>query len=565
MRLTRSLGHPPLRSLLVGAALVAWAAAVGLWLARAWFLLPPGVVAFTHEKHHYVYRLVEFRDLLAAGYWSPQWASNFRRGIGSPYFSYYQPGFFYLASLVPWSVEPQRALGCAVAAVVVVGFLATFALVRSRFGPFAGLVGATALVVAPYTRTEIFVRGDLSELTAMMLVPFVFHRFLDGLERGRGRDLAGLTAGVAAVIVTHPAVGLLLAAALGASFVVLVLPSGRWAAGLGLAAAMAFALGLAGFYVLPVVFELRHVAAERAWHGPFHYSQFFVHLHDLFDPGLRRPFPTAIGSLLLALASFNVGAYLWRPSAWDLAQRRFLALWLLVAGLMLFLMTPASGLVWEHVPALQRIQFPPRALALLTPALACLAGAAGGVARTGWRPAALGVLALTMTAWSLGHANPRHDHRFTHVVIARDIAEAEYFSPDITGELGPRGATISGFDRVPPEPVVTGDDCVVSDFRRAQGHLTFRVSPASVLCFVTLPQLFFPLGWQAALDGDAHRVSLGPAWKGLMQVAVRPGPGGVVDVRFTMTPMRRLGWVLTLASAVVGLGALRILAPRRVP
>jgi hypothetical protein len=552
-----------LRNRLVGVGLVEWAAAIGLWLARAFFLLPPDVVAFTHEKHHYVYRLVEFRDLLAAGYWSPEWASHFRRGLGSPYFAYYQPGFFYLASLVPWSVEPQRALGCAVVAVVVVGFLATFALVRSRFGPVAGLVGATAFVVAPYTRTEIFVRGDLAELTAMMLVPFVFHRFLDGIERGRGRDLAGVAAGVAAVIVTHPAIGLLLGVALGASFVVLVAPSRRWAAGGRVAAAMAVGVGLAGFYVLPVAFELQRVTAERAWGGPFHYAQFFIGLQDLFDPHLRRPFPTGIGSLLLALAACNVGAYLWRPAGWNAAQRRFLALWLVVAALMVFLMLPASSVVWEHAPALHRIQFPPRALALITPALACLAGAAGGVARTGWRPVLLGFLALAMTAWSLAHANPRHDYPFTRVVTGPDIAAAEYFSPDIVGEWTPRGATITGFDQVPPEPVVMGDDCVASDLQRAQGRLTFRVSPASVHCFVTLPQLFFPLGWQATLDGDPRRVNLGPESKGLMQVAVRPGPGGVVDVRFTMTPMRRLGWALTLVSAVVGVGALRLAGRRR--
>jgi hypothetical protein len=536
---------------------VAWAAALGLWLARAWFLLPPDVVAFTHEKHHYVYRLVEFRDLLAAGYWSPQWASDFRRGLGNPYFSYYQPGFFYLASLVPWWVEPTRALGCTVVGVVVVGFLATFALVRSRFGPVAGFVAGTALAVAPYTRTEIFVRGDLSELTAMMLVPFVFHRFLDAFERGRGRDLAGLAAGVAAVLVTHAAAGLLLGIALGASLVALVLAGRRWARGLELAAAMAFGVGLAGFYVLPVVFELHHVTAERAARGPFHYAQFFIGLHDLFDPRLRRPFPTGIGTLLLALAACNVGAYLWRPAAWDVAQRHFLALWAVVAVLMVFLMTSASRPLWDHAPALHRIQFPPRALAILTPALACLAGAAGGVARTGWRPAVLGTLAVAMTAWSLVHARPRHDFEFTRVLTATDIASAEYFSPDIVGEFTPRGATITGFDRVPPAPVVTGDDCAVTEFRRAQSHLTFRVSSPSVLCFITLPQLFFPLGWHATLDGDAGRVSLGQAHKGLMQVAVRPGPGGVVDVRFAMTPMRRLGWALTLATAAVGLGVLR--------
>jgi hypothetical protein len=138
--------RPDARRWVARVALVLWPAVVGAWFARGWLLLPPDAVPANHETHTYVYRLVEFRDLLAAGYWSPQWATDFRRGLGSPYFGYYQPGFFYLASLVPWSVEPTRALGWTVIAAIVFGFTTVFAFVRSRFGPWAGLIGATAFV-----------------------------------------------------------------------------------------------------------------------------------------------------------------------------------------------------------------------------------------------------------------------------------------------------------------------------------------------------------------------------------------------------------------------------------
>lgn len=548
------------RPRLVAAALAAGAAAVGLYLARAYFLLPPDLIPNNHERWRYVYRVVEFRDLLAAGYWSPQWATHFRGGLGSPYFGYYQPGFFYLASLVPWSVDPMRAIGCVVVVMVVFGFLTAFSLIASRFGALAGLVGATAFIAAPYPRVEILVRGDMSEFAAMMMVPFALHRFLDGLGRGRPRDLVGLAVAVAAVMCTHPAVGVFLGIALGASLALLTVVDRSWIGGMRVAAALAVGAGLAAFYVFPVAFEIQHVAAERAFRMMWRYDLWFVEPLDLFDRRLKRPFPVTVGGLLVVMAALNVAWFLRRPRAWPAEQRRFLGFALGVSALLLFLMSSVSAPLWQRLPLLAKVQFPGRALAVLTPALAGAAGAVGG-RRPYWRDALLVLLAIGFLAQSVAVMVPRPLEPFPHVTRAADIVTAGYFAPDIADEWMPRGAN-RFFRDIPAGPAVSWGRCRVSGFGRAQGRLTMRVDENRDGCFVVMPHFFFPVGWQVRVDGSERGATLERHAKGLMRVGLPPGVEGAVEVRFTMTPMRRLGWAVTIASATLGLFGLARLARR---
>jgi hypothetical protein len=555
--------RPDARRWVVRAVLLLWPLAVGAWFARGYLILAPDELPANHELHSYVYRLVEFRDLLAAGYWSPQWATHFRYGLGSPYFGYYQPGFFYLASLVPWSVEATRALGWTVIAAVVFGFVTTFAFIRSRFGPWSAFLGATAFVVAPYVRTELIARGDLSELTGMMLVPFALHRFLDAVERGRGRDLAALAAGIGAVIVVHPAVGLLVALALGVSLAVLAPLWREWGRGLLVAAAMGVAVALAGFYVLPVALETRYVSFDAAFEGLWDYRRYFAEILELLlDPTVQRPFRVSPGRLSELLVLCNVVLYATRRREWSLAQRRFFGFALLVAGLMLFLMTPASRPVWDHVAMLQKMQFPGRALAVLTPAMALAIGAVGGDPRPSWRLVAPAVLTSALVVWSLAQARLPEARRFTPVAAAAEIATVEYFRPDVADEWLPRGATDER-RRLPRKPSVSGNYCALGEWDPRQGRLAVPVQIGPEGCVVTLPHFFFPVGWRATLDGADGRVTLDRTADGFMQLRVAPGASGLLAVEFSMTPMRRLGWVVTALAATVGLGGLALLGRRR--
>src|SRR5262245_30278706 len=95
------------------AVTLCWGVVLATGLTRYFFAHPPGIMHFNHEGASYVHRLVEFVDCLRAGYFFPQWATDFRGGLGGPYFGYYQPGFFYLASVFTPFLSMTAALGAA--------------------------------------------------------------------------------------------------------------------------------------------------------------------------------------------------------------------------------------------------------------------------------------------------------------------------------------------------------------------------------------------------------------------------------------------------------------------
>jgi hypothetical protein len=340
-------------------------------------------------------------------------------------------------------------------------------------------------------RTELITRGDLSELMGMMLVPFVLHRFLDAVERGRGRDLVALAAGFGAAIAVHPAVGLLLGLALGVALAVLVPLRREWGRGILVAAGLGVGVALAGFYVLPVALETRYISFDAAFEGLWDYRRHFASaLELLLDPTVQRPFRVSPGRLSELLVLCNVVLYVTRRREWTAAQRRFFGFTLLVAGLMLFLMTPASRPVWDHVAMLQKIQFPGRALAVLTPAMALAIGAVGGDPRPSWRLVAPAVLTSALVVWSLAQARLPEARRFTPVAAAardrhrrvlparrgRRVAPARR---DRRAQPPSRGSRASGGTTAPSASGIRARAARRARPDRAEG------------CVVTLPHFFF--------------------------------------------------------------------------
>ncbi|HZM01131.1 MAG TPA: hypothetical protein VFD43_12860 [Planctomycetota bacterium] len=528
-------------ALLVGALLSAW-------VARGFFAFPPGQIHATHEGHSYVYRVVEFREALAEGRLSPQWCAHFRGGLGSPYFSYYQPGFFYVASLVPWSLPGTAVLGVAVWIFSLAGFLGLHALLSRWFDPLAGIVGGGLLLLSVYSGTELYVRGDLSEYAAMMALAPLAWAVARSLEEPGPR--AWLWVGVlgAALIALHPCISLVAYGLLTAVAAVHLAATRRWRAGLSTLAALAAGAALAAFYWLPVFTEASLVSMDRAFTGFYHHSRNFVDPGQLLGEYTRRTLvPLTLGPLLPALALVNTACLAWRWRAQPGPRRRVLAgLWLLALAAIL-LMLPVSQPLWDRAPLLPRLQFPWRLLSVTTVALAGLAGPLlWGLPGRIRVPAAVALLAAALwlsreysaTAAPLDYPEIRH---------AAEIADVAYFAPDLRAEWLPRGSREQLPGGVPRAPAAT-PGVEVGNFRRGVARLECELDTGNG-GRLTLPHYHFPVGWMATLEGEP--VSLSPDADGLMVAALPPHRTGTLEVVFGMTPARRRGWILSLVSGLV--------------
>jgi hypothetical protein len=512
--------------------ILAWGVVLSLWLVRVYFDLPPDRVHDNHEGHHYALRVLEFRDLLAVGYGSPQWATHFRDGFGSPYFGYYQPGVFYAACAMPWSLPPNHALGLMLLLFSVGGYGSLYALVERRWGVVSGWLAASLLLLAIYSATAIYVRGDLAEYCAMMCVAATALALDTWFRRSSVGAALGLAFGGALIIVMHPAVGLISYAAFGAVLLLaLAFPSARRLA-VGAGVALAFGVGLAAFYWLPVFREWDLVSPDAAFTDFYNYASNFIGLSDLTDAYRRDTLiPFTLGRLPLGLALLNTALAL------RFARRGigyYLGGWALLLALS-FMMIEQSRPIWAALEPLQRLQFPWRMQALTTLIVAALAGAVPALpwpyVRALIATAAIGAMFLFSREYTAYDIHPK-----LAVPTSADSLIGMHVAPDLRDEWLPKGA--SGDAVLERARLPDGQGSVeTSDYRLEQGHLSLTVSTTEG-GRVRLPHYAFS-GWVATLDGRLTSITADPL--GLMLIDVPPDSHGRLDVRFTATPMRRLG------------------------
>lgn len=477
-----------------------WGAVVATWLCRPYFALAPGEMFLNHEMYSYVHRVIEFLDLLRAGYAFPQWAIDFRGGLGSPYFGYYQPGFFYAASALAAVLPTLTAIATTLWLLALAGYGGIFAFVRARFGTAAGVLAATTFLASPYLRTDLYVRGDLSEFTGMMLLPVAIH-FLTAWLDGRGVACWwAFTASAAAIVCAHPVAGLL---GYGTFVVTIacwtVLGGHRVRAGAAVGALVA-AVGLAAFYLGPIALEWNLVEADQL---TMKSSDFRLHFADPLEMlGLRARSGFVLAQLslgrgVLALAALGAAVSLGSWATLSASARRVVLTLLTLLAATAWLTNESSQPVWEAFPLLPFLQFPWRFFIVITIALAALSGCLV-------RGTTAALLAgVAFHAWNVGglHTFPVKTG-LLHPPTARGLV-AEFVAPDVADEWLPRGAAHFRRDARPLAATCSGV-CRVGELERAAGFLRAQVltlGPSEVV----LPHYFFPVGWHATLDGRPFR------------------------------------------------------------
>jgi hypothetical protein len=519
-----------------------------VWLARPLLLSPVDHMHLNHENATYAGRLLEFREQLAAGYLFPQWCTSFRGGLGSAQFCYYQPGFFHVASLMPWSLPVVRGLGATVVLFAMVGYVATYALIRPRFGRLGGWLGASSLLLSVYAGTEISIRGDLGEFAAMMLFPAVMWALAGWLEHGDLKYGAWLATTVAAMIVAHPLVSMIAFPLLAAGLAAFLLETREYRRVGAAVTMLAVGVGMAAFYWLPVALELHFVDAERATTGFYSYKKHFVDpLQLLGGYDRKKDIPFSIGTLPLLLAGFNIAICGWRHRELTVPQRRLLLFSIIAVIGLAAVMTEYSAVLWEHVGLLRWMQFPSRTLSVVTVAMAILTGAS-----LPWRVERLRTLAAaSLIAWmwmqSLDHTEWQIDVNRRVPQTIEELVQT-YFAPDLRNEWLPRGAEVEIPEPYRKSPLI-GPGGEVKDFRLEPRRLSCHVCTTQATTLV-LPHYFFPVGWQATLAGQPLGLKSDP--RGLIQFDLPADAQGRLEVVFTQTPMHRLGLILSGLSCFVG-------------
>ena len=333
----------------------------------------------TPDGLFHLHRTRALAQALRWGILYPRWFPDFSFGYGYPVLNFYAPAYYYPPALLHLAgLDLITATRVALGLLFALSGLAAYLLLRRWARPLPALVGAILYLVYPYHLYDLFVRGALPEFAAFLWPPLTLWATLRARDPsprpGRRLALAALT--WAGLLLTHNLTALMwIPLALGGilflSFYRFPTEDERRGAVLKVGLPALAGVLLAGFYVVPVLAEMRWVGIG-ATPGGEGYARHFSRWTTLFDLSYAYAYPPAseptvpvpaYAGIVLVLG-LGVLALRGRARGHALAASWFLAL------LTLWLNTSASAWVWRILPWLRTLQFPWRWQAILALALA---------------------------------------------------------------------------------------------------------------------------------------------------------------------------------------------------
>jgi hypothetical protein len=517
-----------------------------------------------------VFRSLEVARLVRSGLLFSRWAPDLNMMYGSPLFNYlaplphYMPGYHQALT----EVNPVTSVNLFLALSIMAAGTGMYLFARQRWGAPAGMVAALIYVFSPpIALTLPYFDGDLPLLMALGFLPWALWS-IDWLWRApRSLSLALAAALTSALALSDARIACLGVPVIGVGLASLrSLPGslpGRKAARPVLIAIPA-TLMLTAFFWLPALAERDQInwiaGTPDSRAGP-------IPLMESLG-GLPRPaarilnFPVyrgiGIGTWLMALAG-TVGI------AWR-ARRKTLpvdALLFLIAGLILLaISTPAFYGLW---PSPTNFQAPLPYHALLV-SVFCLAAAGAQSAclldfmAKRWRPVALAALSLVA---------PLAAVNTLYLPSSRSQPDDLDFMASLQSELS--GYHVGTFrdglllpesaPQLPTPPPNLVSDLQSGNYgrinRRAYSaesvinliehaaqsdRYVFDMTQPSEIEFLTL---FYP-GWLYSINGQRREIQ--PSSQGLIKVSIPPTTGELT-IWMEGTPIRYLGWAITLAGA----------------
>jgi hypothetical protein len=504
----------------------------------------------------HLFQSEQFSMALHEGTLFPRWLCDYNNGYGSPVSVFYAPLSYYFVSLIHLFV-PSLVMSMVIGvwSAFFLSGMTMFIAAKRLFGN-GSLLAAILYQTLPFHVSDFYVRGNFAEFLAFAWLPLIF-LYLNDPQESRRRKWpvsAKLSLSYAGLILTHLVSGFIFSLAAGL-YAVYQYFSGDGKKIVKTVSSLALGLGLASFYLIPLVYERKFVHIDYIVNSVVgDYENNFLFTWDKFQAGLGGFYiPLQVGVVLeVLLFVITVKALYGRRQA--LPKRGGAFFFVLFFLFAFYLTTPLSGFVWRILPGFPILQFPWRWVQVMELSLSFLVA---GVLSGGNRPHIrwsepeerwIVFLMVTLSLASLLIIStsriPDKESLYENIgpdAVSRNMAVGIEYTPVWTNDLDKVFLEKTSKVSVLSGVAVTG----INEWKCDKRVVEVRASTPSVLRVST----FYYPGWKARLDGTLLPVATEKD-TGAMLIDT-PAGSHILTLTFENTPLRRFSWVLSFCSFLV--------------
>lgn len=503
-----------------------------------------------------------------------RWVPDAGYQYGYPQFNYYPPLPYYIGELLHLTgfqyidtVKILFALGFIFSA------MAMFLLVGDLLGNFPAFVSAIIYSYVPYKAVDVYVRGALSEFWALVFYPLVFWAVYKLIKTPKVKYIALLALSLGGLLTTHLLMSMIFAVPAVIWTFSWLVQEKKFRMIREVVIGVLLGVGIASFFILPVIFEGKYAHTETMTMGYFGYLQHFVNVKKLFlsmewgygssgFPNEKLNLSTGIVHWAFGLISICLGSYYVFSKKKDRNKKNmgWLVLTLGATELFtLFMIHAKSTFIWKMFPILSWLQFPWRFLTISIFLLAIIAGL--GVYLLPKHKVPIGIaVVIFAVAINIGYFKPKD-----WLVIT----DADKFS----GESWKKQLTISIFDylpiyaklppitQAPDTPEILEGSALFPIYTKGSDWQKGTIEVKTESALIRLPLFDFP-GMVVKIDGKKvpHVNNDCRNEEFCLGLITFPVSAGVhrIEVELTDTPIRRIGNYLSVFSFAAAVGILAI-------
>ena len=550
----RAFPNPPSR------AWREWLLAVLVSTAAALAIVTIFLVRGNPSGHDFAFHAASWLDV--AGQWQhgivyPRWAEWANWGFGEPRFIFYPPLSWMLGAALGLTVGWKVAAGTFIVLSQTAAGVSMYALARRTLAQRASLFAAVCYAASPYLLLVTYLRSDFAEQMGAAFLPLLILSVEDLAGAAPWGKVARHTAQFAVVFATiwlcNVPTGVLASYSAALLFAWSALRARTWRPLARGAAGITLGFALCAFYLVPAVYEERWVNIGEVLSSGLRPAENFLYTitndpeHNLFNWIAST---TAAGMIVLA----GLAGIAARPRGDDEEGK---ALWqrlVLLAAAASALMISVSFPLWRVLPKLSFVQFPWRWMLVLGVALAYfLAASAHG--RFGW----VWVVLFLAAAGYGGRVFVQRTWWDADDIPTLREAIADETGYEGTDEYDPLGDDRTNLPQNAPEAqVLAAEEGEAAPATNVDiqawktEEKTLRVT-VPVPARIALRLLNYP-AWRVEVNGSVVRPEAAEN-SGQMIIPLNKGKSRI-RVRFTRTPDRTAGGIVSLCAGLASVGFL---------